>query len=343
MTLAACLRGEIPAQVDWGRVIALANQSLTTAALASTIASSGIPVPADVSEFLSEILRRNAKRNGMLMDQLGETCAALNSVGVVPVLQKGAAMLLSDGASRDARIMSDLDLIVRPADIPRAVHCLEGIGYRCGSRPGPQDRDEPILLARPQDVGMIDLHCRPRGPQRLAGDAIFQRHASPVSLGAGVGRAMLPSPTLQILYLTLHDQFHDRDLWRGHIDLRHLVDIALTAMPEGVDWDALSRIFSGRYARHAFAAQMINAERLMGVAIPADMRAGTLARLQYRRRLIQADHPPLAILFSLLTMLTEFPPRKHERDPAEPSVEKKMRRARLHLQGLFREKSCGKV
>jgi hypothetical protein len=295
-------------------------------------------LPAEVSEFLAEILRRNRMRNRMLMDQLVEASGALNSAGILPVLKKGAAMLLTDPASIAARMVSDLDLIVARSKIERAVEALRGIGYR--------DADEgaqPATLSRSRDAGAIDLHFAPRGPARFSGDAIFDRHSRPVQLPGGTATVILPSATLQILYLTLHDQFHDGDYWRGYVDLRHMVDIArLSALPEGVDWDALKAILSTRYARRAFAAQIINASRLIGMALPPDFGTDRHADLQYRRWLFQVDRPRLAALLSLGTIMLERPPRKHE--PAnDQAFGAKVGRLGLHLRGLLRARAHGKV
>jgi hypothetical protein len=79
----------------------------------------------------------------------------------------------------------------------------------------------------------------------------------------------------------------------------------------------------------------------MGTPIPDDLASAVLPRLQYRRCLLQADHPRLAPLFSLLTILTELPPRKHEREGGR-TLERQVRRTRLHVQGLVRAKAYGK-
>jgi hypothetical protein len=274
----------------------------------------------------------------MLLDQLVEASGALNAAGILPVLKKGAAMLLTDPQSIAARMVSDLDLIVARRDIGRAVEVLQGIGYRDMG-----DGAQPATLSRSKDAGAIDLHFRPRGPVRFSGDAIFDRHSRPVQLPGGTAMAILPSATFQILYLTLHDQFHDGDYWRGYVDLRHMVDIArLSALPEGVDWEALKAILSTRYARRAFAAQIINASRLMGMPLPRGFGTVRLADLQYRRWLFQVDRPRLAALLSLGTMLLERPPRKHE--PANgQALGAKLGRFRLHLLGLLRPRAHGKI
>jgi hypothetical protein len=337
--LAACLRGEPPAEVDWDRIIPLANESLTIAALAA--ATRDIPeLPADVSVFFAEILRRNAMRNRRLIEQLNEASTILNAEGILPVVKKGAAMLLSDAGSMEDRMVSDLDLIVPPVEMTRARIALQRIGYGEAGGGGPA---EAGILSRNRDVGMIDLHCRPRGPARFSGDSIFSRHSRQVRVAGGGGFIILPSPTLQILYLTLHDQFHDGDYWRGYVDLRHMIDTArLAALPEGVDWDALRAVFSTRYACRAFIAQITNASRLMGMALPVEFGASRLADLQYRRWLIQADRPWLAALLSLATILLERPPRKHE-SVRDRSAGTKVGRARLHFQNLVRARAHGKI
>jgi hypothetical protein len=113
-------------------------------------------------------------------------------------------------------------------------------------------------------------------------------------------------------------------------------------LPEGVDWEALKAILSTRYARRAFAAQIMNASRLMGIALPPGFGTERHADLQYRRWLFQVDRPRLAALLSLVTMLLERPPRKHA--PANgQAFGAKIGRLGLHLRGLLRARAHGKV
>src|SRR3954465_5777405 len=93
LQLCTCLRGGIPADVDWMSLLGLANQTLTTPALHDFATRFKAEIPEDVSRYIREMFERNVARNKRLSTQLAETVKAVNDGGVTPVLLKGAAML----------------------------------------------------------------------------------------------------------------------------------------------------------------------------------------------------------------------------------------------------------
>ena len=87
--------------------------------------------------------------------QLLEAVAALNRLGIVPLLLKGAVPLfLSQANQIPVRMTSDLDLSVDAADEAGAQQCLGELGYL----PLPDARG----MARPQDVGVLELRLKLR-------------------------------------------------------------------------------------------------------------------------------------------------------------------------------------
>ena len=127
-------------------------------------------------------------------------------------------MRSSTGSSR-----TSIFSCAEPKSIARSVLCATRAsrsrrdirGTTCTSSPS---------SARPDDVGLIDLHQRPPGPPGLAEIDNLTAYCTPVSVD-GL-RAIRPLSAVQIFFLVLHDQLHDGDYWRGGFDLRHLVDIA---------------------------------------------------------------------------------------------------------------------
>lgn len=318
-SLAACLRGAPPADIDWMQVIALANRSLTTPALAHALAGCAAPaLPSDVRDLLGLMQGRNADRNRRLKAQMSEAVEALNGIGIVPVLLKGAATLATCAPDRiGARMLSDLDLLVAPAEVARTVACLRQLGYRIDFQSDDPDFHVPLELSRPHDVGIIDLHRRPPGPAALTGPAVLDRHSRPVALSRG--QARVPSPTLQVLHLVLHDQLHDGDYFRGRIDLRHLLDIRdLAGSGEGIDWPLLASLMPGHFAQNALATQLVTANRLLAVPIPARFGASGMAAFQFHRRLAQLEWPLLRKPMFLVLALLELKNRPSHRQIASP-------------------------
>lgn len=284
--LAAALRGDPPPDADWTALVNLANQSLVTPALDPALA------PPDIAPFLTEVRTRNRERNRRLQAQLADALAALNAAGVTPTLLKGAALGETD------RLLSDLDLLVEPPEVERAVEALQAAGFGLASRyPGP-DVHVVAELGRPEDVGYLDLHQRPPGPPAIAGT-----QGRRILAELPGGRAWRPDAATQILHLVLHDQFHDGDYWRGGFDVRHLLDLArLAPRLEPADWAWLREACGTPLVRAALDAQLFAASRLVNAAVPP---SSPHARRTYRRWRRQHAWPALRVPLAALTVALE--------------------------------------
>lgn len=325
LPLCDCLGGGLPRRGDWKDIIALANHTLTTPSLIACVRSHRAAVPDDVVAYVEELHGRNAIRNERLSAQLEEAVLALNRVEIIPLLIKGAAMLAtSPPSARALRLMSDLDLIVRPDEIDAAKKGLAAIGYSVDYESDGQQTKWYADLKRPCDVGMIDLH------QAFPDRSFFNRtlddlrsHLHPVRLGTAT--ALVPSPALRALVLVVHDQFQDYDYWTGHIDLRHLLDLReLLMAPDGPQWDELMAMVSGTLARNAVEARLLLLTTLFDIPWPAHHPKRLVPRLQVRRQLLQARIPPIRYFFLPMGFLDY---RSHPRNRAgSPLPDERKRR-----------------
>jgi hypothetical protein len=297
LPLCACFQGIVPRRADWTALLALANHTLTTPSLIDFVRSQRAAIPSEVAAYVEEIHRRNTIRNDRLIAQLEETVLALNGAGIVPILVKGAALLATcPSADRALRLMSDLDLVVRPGEIEAAMRRLAAIGYCVDYESDRRYAKWYSDLKRPGDVGMIDLHgALPAAAflDQTAEDLCFQLRL----VQLGTAKALVPSPELQALVFVMHDQFQDYDYWTGSIDLRHLLDLkALFAAPGGLRRDVLMTISSSTLARNALDAQQLLLARLLGVKWPDGRPQRFMSRLQVWRQLLQARRPSLRSL-----------------------------------------------
>jgi hypothetical protein len=298
-----CFRGSVPKHPDWMSLLGLANETLTTPALMEFVTRFEDRIPEDVYLYVREMFERSVARNDRLATQLTETVAAMNDRGVTPILLKGAAMLAT--AARPywgSRLMSDLDIMVSPDEVPATLEALFALGYSMHFLTPPDAGKWYMELKRPIDVGMVDLHRQLPGPAFFYRPGAVRQHCKTVHIGRGT--ASIPSPTYQALILTIHDQFQDFDYWIGNIDVRHLIELRdLAASPEGIDWETLAALTPSKLAMNALQTQLIALYRLLGVDVPAYMRSRFVPRLQHRRRLAQARVPllrqallPIAVL-----------------------------------------------
>ncbi|MBD9597523.1 MULTISPECIES: nucleotidyltransferase family protein [unclassified Ensifer] len=351
VTLASCLNGQIPKEANWDGIVALANRSLTITSLAGVVKDAKPHLPEDLSNYLSMIYRRNTERNCRLKAQLGEAAASLNEIGIEPVVLKGTAILASAAPEAlGARLLTDLDILVRPQDMRDASKALCRQGYEValssgeGSWPGNAEYHLPVVLIRPTDVGSIDLQCRPKGPASF-GDAEWLYGDSCVVV-IGEGRVRVPTAFAQIILLILHDQFQDGDYWRGLLDLRHLLDIATLARASSVDWNGLKALFANGYERNAVETQIVTAAALFGLDRTAIGGVGSTARIQFARRRFQLGcgylRPPLTLL-TLMSEVTHY--RSWDRFGGEPypSMRRELVRKARELRRNFRAKPPGKL
>lgn len=253
--------GDSSVVTDWEAVLSLANETLMTPAIWLSILQGGQQslLPEDVTSFLSFIHHCNIARNLRLHGQLEELILAMNSMEIIPMLTKGAALLaLASPEQPTARIMRDLDITVANDEKARAEECLLLLGYA------------PIAAlgwGRSKDVGAVDLHYPPgRYPQYWPSDPIRAKHEREIVVGPA--RARVLSPTLQAQHWIVHDMLKDGHLWRLHIDLRNLFELyQLSKRDNGIDWEELHILFSDPLGRTMLDAQISALHSVFGAEI----------------------------------------------------------------------------
>jgi hypothetical protein len=271
--LVAALRGQdIPERVDWSAVIALANHTLLTPTLFSSLERAGRIdcLPHDVRHYLRFIYNCNYERNVRLRSQLCEAVEALNSLGIAPVLLKGAVPLfLAQSSCLPSRMTSDLDIGVHPLEECTARACLEEIGYVRG----------PVReLVRPEDAAILELRA-------WEGEGLGVKLVDRNGLSARI-----PSAQSRARHWIMHDLLKEGDYLRGRIDLRHLYDLAWLAETENVDWRAVRASMPGRRARNALDTQMVTLHRLFGTKVPLECMQRPMIGFHHWRRVFTARH-----------------------------------------------------
>jgi hypothetical protein len=280
--LASCLRGEIPASVDWEELIRQANEHLVTPRLHAVFRARRDLVADDVREYVQLLHDLNLKRNVRLKEQALEAIGALNAAGILPTLLKGTIILLTCPADElGSRMTSDLDVLLTPSDLPRASEILRSLSYR--DLDGNIGEHAHAKFYRPQDAGMIDLHHRPPGPGKLY-------PTLQLDLGEAAtidGRSFcVPAPTSRVVHLIAHDMFNDGGLSCGRMQLRHLFDIADLLQREQVDWASARARFSAARLSLAFDVYLLTLVKI-AKAGAADIAArNVIAHLFFHRQML---------------------------------------------------------
>ena len=235
-------------------------------------------VPAEVRDYLEAVHGLNGERNRKIAAQVVEITAALNAIGIEPVLLKGVAHLLADlYGDPAARVIGDIDLLVSAERIADAVGALAAIGYR---EAGLDDvsfaaHHHHTPLARGDDGGR-GRAAHGAGPAGVL-DAVRRRSGSGATRGRWWSAAIGPGcrrPQDLVVHNIVHGQLADRHYWSGRIALRPLCDLVRLriAHDAAIDWpEVLADLRSRRLRR-----------RLPGLADDraAPSRPGAASRLR---------------------------------------------------------------
>lgn len=214
-------------------------------------------LPAPATELLLRpVMAEREAQAGALAAQFRALAVRLSEAGLRPAALKGAAVLADNGGDPASwREMVDLDLLVAPAELPRAVEVLRAAGYT-GEWDAhvPTDYHFPALFPPEGGVASVELHTRPgwsrRGP--LAGLA-----------GRAVPSALpgmdVPAPEDRLAHLVHHAQIADRGFARCAVRPRDMLDWRMIRERGDIDLDRLAARFDvagqGPHFR-AFAALM---------------------------------------------------------------------------------------
>lgn len=226
----------------WLETIRLASAHLVLPALAQGLdrVGAGWPIPADARAYLDAMRDANAIRNRKLKAALGAIVASLQSAGIDPLAVKGAAFLVTEDKSPSWRFLGDLDLIVSPGLLPRAVEVLAELGFASETVDYDPRRDAhaPAMMGA-DGMTIVELHSRPFADGHwgeLEAALWWDRRV----VRAGGIDVSVPSPEVRIAYLLLHSQEHHAYFAQGRLLLRDLLDLAMLARAEkNLDWSAV--------------------------------------------------------------------------------------------------------
>lgn len=193
--------------------------------------------PARARAVLQEAALRSAWDASWQLDALAEIAGAFRAAGLPLVLLKGAALLLTTYAKPALRPMADLDLLVRPRDLPRAREILLEMGYSVlypVRYPDLFQHELDFLREKPFRVG-LDLHTNlfPM-PHAMDGAQMEWFWRNTVAAQKGSVAGLVFRPEAQLLHLCGHT-------WLGHHggDLVNQLDAHEVIRQNSLDWDLL--------------------------------------------------------------------------------------------------------
>jgi hypothetical protein len=282
------------------RVLGIAAFSSGTGPLLGHWAEGGLLDTApDTAALLLLHLAHGRARAQRRAELLGDVIHRMHTAGVVPVIVKGMHTASALFPEPGTRPMSDLDLVLRPEDFPRAEQSLSAAGYQhlsAGRVESPLHADW-LPPGSTLDIPSLELdHVRSPLLVNLRGGFLFpvlgRRVLRLGEPGAGDLRAW-HQPAAQVLegawmltYLAVH-----ASLMRSSLTLIRLTELVLAARAME-DWDRLTTLLRETGAGpNAYPAIRL-AERLAPGSFPAPvLRELERHALRRHRRLYDQASP----------------------------------------------------
>jgi hypothetical protein len=243
-------------------------------------------LPALARAKLAVTYAANQRRNETIASQLAELLAAYSSAGIDTIVLKGGYLAFQVYPDPALRGMSDLDLLFRPADLPRAEGILRSLGYEGkhkAAEEGPgiikhtstYKRSSGPVASTPNPYLSTggDRHVDPHGTLEeswfgLRVDVtpgVWQR-SRPILLVGQPACAMRAEDLL--LHLGVHLVFH---LLMGQPSLVQLYDLGVVAQRLDLDWDLLlSRSLECRAVPFLYAALHLS-HRIFSAPVPVEI------------------------------------------------------------------------
>ncbi|OAD21586.1 hypothetical protein THIOM_002641, partial [Candidatus Thiomargarita nelsonii] len=120
---------------DWKALLRLSTHHGVAPLLYHRLSNAGVKVPDEVFEALYKAYHSNVFRNIQYYHSLSEVLKRLQRGGIDVIVLKGAYLAKTVYQSQALRVIGDIDLLVKKADLGQAEKILLEMGYGPTERP----------------------------------------------------------------------------------------------------------------------------------------------------------------------------------------------------------------
>jgi hypothetical protein len=239
-----------------------------------------LEVPTAMVDTLKKAARRVAARNAFFESECAKLLKGFSSAGVESILLKGLSYMEDIYGNTSARTMSDIDLLIRPDDLMKAVDYLHADGYSdylIQSFKGNRDDFAKLTDITGESHFMkksgaltvgVDLHWKMRAGYPLNDYLTLDRfpwweHNGMVVIDGVTARRL--SPEMQFIHLALHFAIHHE-----YTGLRWFIELCLFLRRYGgtIDWDFIHKTATSPNCRKLLGVCLRLAADYMGDACP---------------------------------------------------------------------------
>ncbi|MDB4947873.1 MAG: hypothetical protein JWM27_522 [Gemmatimonadetes bacterium] len=208
------LRAALAAGPDPARLLAMAERHRMIPLLHRHFAAAEGALPAEAAADLRARFAEGARRSLALAGELHRVLGMLAAAGIGAAAYKGPALAAVAYGDLAMRTLSDLDVLVAPADVPRAMEVLAAHGFAAEHEWTPRqerafrrvDGDYPLWSARGDVLVEVHAHVSSLRFGVRLGTAELLARARPVRVGGAEVPA--PAPDDLLLALALHGAKH---------------------------------------------------------------------------------------------------------------------------------------
>jgi len=225
--------GEVPA-ASWPALLEAAREADVEPLLAQRLLAAPQPPPAAFLPRLRDSVELARKRTALFVGEADRAVRALAAAGIEAVVLKGVGLAPALYDPPETRAFRDIDLLVRPSQVDRALEVLGRLGYRsaCGGEAVELLRRHHFHLPLEADGRPpLELHwslARPGDPYRLDAATLLEGACRD-------GAVPRPGPEAQLLHVAVSE------LRVGFTDLKRLVDFDRVVRSRApIDWNRVA-------------------------------------------------------------------------------------------------------
>jgi len=275
-------RGEL----NWKNLLYLANLHFCTPLWFVRLRKDGLIslLPQDLQTYLQHLHQANVERNEAFCEAIKEIHPKLREHRIPAILLKGAASFCDDlYGDVGARMMGDIDVLVRPQHAKLVQNLLSQLGYG-----EPSHRLAGHHLPRQTKPGTpvaVEVHFQVADGQagRIIPANLSWEH-SETRTWEGLTVSVL-NPTYRLIHNTVHALVPRRAFIESRISLLHLAEFNNLSCRYGqeIDWREWIRGATNQGLRKQFCAYLALAQGLMGMRIVDGMPKIRLGKIHVAR------------------------------------------------------------
>jgi hypothetical protein len=292
--------------ISWDAVYTLSLFHGVVSLLHHNVKKHALPVPPEVVERLGVARLAVLARNVRLHIALKEVLDAITREGAEAIVLKGIPLCLYLYGQLDFRPSTDIDLLMRFADLVRLFPLFQSMGYRPKEESFQEESLRVLLRGNWFKIGLIrrdgfpislELHWNWAQPNRARADMDLAWRQSRIIWSDGFPFRMLSDEDM-LVYLCNHLAYHSmnlRQIWTCDI---HEI---LTQRKGTLDWDYVCRQAKRQRLQTPLFLILRYLSKVFGTEIPGeaiDATAVSHLRNAYFRCFLDADglgyfkHPP---------------------------------------------------